>query len=621
MNNPQSPFTVKRKPVPSSERLPTLDITSPTPPTKETAYLPPEKPLPYPPQQEYETFENSAIEGPQQPITSTTSQIATGSSPKRPPLRYSNTPIKLRRPSSSPKRRVSWSDKTPEERRRPSLSRSDTYSHSMPPSDTENPDLRRKASGGKLQKSPKLKPTAMPDDSAKPSKEKKSKFRLSNPFHSKDSKEEKEKEKERGQISTSTTAGNQNTLKPQDRDSAYGGSEPSGTDTYTQGTNSLTGSDNSQNRASFQPSTISYQDSRDHLRPSNVASSTQNPVTRESHYDNSTGTTVTTVTTTTTTTTTVTGPGGTHTIQYPKNEGPDSRNATYTEGDGRTGDIYRQPSPNPQQQQHSDLRPVRSREENRPTDGPPIPSKSMMREPGNRSPIRPTFAPGPQQEERNQYPQRQTYEAAPSGAAPSNASYGPPQQQTYSAYNPDDPSLAPAPLNTSSKNYSPSSSHHPQGSGVPPIPPIPENYQTYQDSPTRQNFSYPGRIPPTGQNAVVGTDQEGRPLRSTGATLQNLKAAAAGLHGAGETLRGTFNQSIDRRWDSKNTALQSKNEEVIARGRQEIENARFGESFHHRERQGRLSNILTKVEQMSQGRHPEQQGERSPGGRLRVVNE
>jgi len=52
--------------------------------------------------------------------------------------------------------------------------------------------------------------------------------------------------------------------------------------------------------------------------------------------------------------------------------------------------------------------------------------------------------------------------------------------------------------------------------------------------------------------------------------MANLKAAAAGIHGAGETLRGTFNDTFDRR----NPNAHAKNQAVIDKGRSEIEAAR-----------------------------------------------
>lgn len=60
-----------------------------------------------------------------------------------------------------------------------------------------------------------------------------------------------------------------------------------------------------------------------------------------------------------------------------------------------------------------------------------------------------------------------------------------------------------------------------------------------------------------------------------GGTLDNLKAAAVGLHGVGETLRGTFNSGIDQRFPRSNPdssgAANAKNQGVLDRGRDEMQ--------------------------------------------------
>ncbi|KAK7942373.1 uncharacterized protein PG986_011486 [Apiospora aurea] len=61
-------------------------------------------------------------------------------------------------------------------------------------------------------------------------------------------------------------------------------------------------------------------------------------------------------------------------------------------------------------------------------------------------------------------------------------------------------------------------------------------------------------------------------------TLQNLKTAAAGLHGAGEALRGTFNSTVDRHLPFGNTnadAMEKKNQAAIEAGRYEVAHRRF----------------------------------------------
>jgi len=61
-------------------------------------------------------------------------------------------------------------------------------------------------------------------------------------------------------------------------------------------------------------------------------------------------------------------------------------------------------------------------------------------------------------------------------------------------------------------------------------------------------------------------------------TIGNLKAAAAGIHGVGETLRGTFNSSIDRNVGHASAETLAKNEQVLQSGRNEMDTGRFD---HH----------------------------------------
>ncbi|KAJ4342819.1 hypothetical protein N0V95_006837 [Ascochyta clinopodiicola] len=63
--------------------------------------------------------------------------------------------------------------------------------------------------------------------------------------------------------------------------------------------------------------------------------------------------------------------------------------------------------------------------------------------------------------------------------------------------------------------------------------------------------------------------------------MANLRAAAAGIHGASEALRGTFNDSIDRRFVAPDNAVHAKNQATIAAGRQEIETQHFTPREHH----------------------------------------
>jgi len=57
-------------------------------------------------------------------------------------------------------------------------------------------------------------------------------------------------------------------------------------------------------------------------------------------------------------------------------------------------------------------------------------------------------------------------------------------------------------------------------------------------------------------------------------TVQNLKTAAAGIHGAGEALRGVINSTVDKRLGASPETL-AKHESVIDRGRAEIETGRY----------------------------------------------
>ncbi|KAF2025444.1 hypothetical protein EK21DRAFT_76404 [Setomelanomma holmii] len=143
----------------------------------------------------------------------------------------------------------------------------------------------------------------------------------------------------------------------------------------------------------------------------------------------------------------------------------------------------------------------------------------------------------------------------------------------------------------------------------------------------RANFSYPSRAPPQGvprqvpaqlqpgmqpghqqptpqqwgenwnQQQHTGYDNEAsrpvpfraghtpQPQQQQGLaerkpTIANLKAAAHGIHGAGEALRGTFNSSIDRRFAPADSFVHTKNQATIDAGRAEIES----QNFAHRPR-------------------------------------
>ncbi|KAK1089067.1 hypothetical protein LTR33_000234 [Friedmanniomyces endolithicus] len=148
------------------------------------------------------------------------------------------------------------------------------------------------------------------------------------------------------------------------------------------------------------------------------------------------------------------------------------------------------------------------------------------------------------------------------------------------------PAVEPAPPlrnpNRKSREYAPA----PNG---PPSPVTP-------GAQGRHNFSYPARmgtkstehlpqIPPeTNQYSPPQvplreqlSQQQTSPVSSgsgVGSALGNLKAAAIGLHGVGETLRGTLNSEVDnrlsRRDPDKAAAVDAKNRADITRGQQEM---------------------------------------------------
>lgn len=98
-----------------------------------------------------------------------------------------------------------------------------------------------------------------------------------------------------------------------------------------------------------------------------------------------------------------------------------------------------------------------------------------------------------------------------------------------------------------------------------------ENWNTQQHGGYENDSSRPipfraGHTPP--QQIPQGVPQK-QP------TLANLKAAAHGIHGAGEALRGTFNSTVDRRFGRDDPAVHAKNQAVIDAGRSEIESQNF----------------------------------------------
>ncbi|KAL8991683.1 MAG: hypothetical protein Q9169_007747 [Polycauliona sp. 2 TL-2023] len=180
------------------------------------------------------------------------------------------------------------------------------------------------------------------------------------------------------------------------------------------------------------------------------------------------------------------------------------------------------------------------------------------------------------------------------------------------------------PVNTNIENNGPSSEYNNRtdGGGSPPIPirsslrdrsPNPPALQQGNPGPIRDrspmggtspsgrtNFSYPNRGgggvggqpmggqhmggPPMGGPQMGGPQMGGPPpmggpqmtpqQQHNQGTLQGLKNAAVGIHGAGETLRGTLNSAVDRRTGAPAERL-AEHDRVLAAGRHEMETGRM----------------------------------------------
>ncbi|MCJ1458615.1 hypothetical protein MMC28_008989 [Mycoblastus sanguinarius] len=101
------------------------------------------------------------------------------------------------------------------------------------------------------------------------------------------------------------------------------------------------------------------------------------------------------------------------------------------------------------------------------------------------------------------------------------------------------------------------------------------NYGSPTDASGRHNFSYPSRTPPNG--AVAGASSTaGQRSQQEPSTLQNLKTAAVGIHGVGETLRGTLNSSVDKRFGGSPEQVAA-HQQVVNNGREEIEGGRLSD--------------------------------------------
>lgn len=106
----------------------------------------------------------------------------------------------------------------------------------------------------------------------------------------------------------------------------------------------------------------------------------------------------------------------------------------------------------------------------------------------------------------------------------------------------------------------------PPGQARPPIPAV-QSQEPYGRAPSGpQDYPSPARLP-----------SDHKPPNGLGPTktIDNLKRAAAGVHGAGDLLRGTFNSSIDKCFHEPDSPATQKNEAILERGRYETENQRF----------------------------------------------
>ncbi|KAK3687089.1 hypothetical protein LTR37_019156 [Vermiconidia calcicola] len=87
---------------------------------------------------------------------------------------------------------------------------------------------------------------------------------------------------------------------------------------------------------------------------------------------------------------------------------------------------------------------------------------------------------------------------------------------------------------------------------------------------SRHNFSYPSRG--NLNEGYAGSEQPTNPRPTS--TIGSLKAAAVGLHGVGETLRGTLNNEVDSRFHSRNpekaAAINAKNQQTMMAGQREM---------------------------------------------------
>ncbi|KAF2672876.1 hypothetical protein BT63DRAFT_421076 [Microthyrium microscopicum] len=261
-------------------------------------------------------------------------------------------------------------------------------------------------------------------------------------------------------------------------------------------------------------------------------------IRKEVHHDAASGTAVTTVTTTTTTTTTIIGPNGTTVIEEPRHE----------LGDGR-----RTPEPSAQSEAVSAAiigqgnGHLAGQNE----------AQDTQQGSGQWNPMTPGHRPIPQRganssmtDLRQSTPIADQYQ--------SNAQPELPPRSMYRAFSPG----SKAPDSNVQVNNEPTT----------PVSPLR----------TSQNFSYP-----TKEKARQWLDQASQPQNGQPSTLANLKMAAAGIHGAGEALRGAISQTADNRLPigKPDEVKRAKHQDVIDTGRYEITNRQFVPREQQRGRQ------------------------------------
>lgn len=430
-------------------------------------------------------------------------------------------------------------------------------------------------------------PLAPADNVSPNDKEKKSKWRMSNPFHSKDKSKDKDvgdQDRDRKNVGDRKDVPERKDLSDTNTngDSAYYSSEAntSANPSFASNPRPISGEQwhpppsrpDAPAAVNNPPNTTYYNPPNSHTHdtlapPQQLHSrSSQESVGRETYQDAGSGNIVTVTTTTTTTTTTTSGPGGSTTVEQPV-------------GSKGVGSITNTSGPSPP----SPASPLPANHQHHQTPG--LPTQSSI--PESLTPPMPT-----------QYQQGAglTHEVSrveePSPAIPNKSnirnrleldSVSPAIQRP----NPMDSTVSPiTPSSPGRANFSYPARQPPQG--------VPRQVPSQYGAPVQQS-----EVPPMPTNLQPGSgyNDPSRPLSFRAShdgqrqsTMANLKAAAAGIHvrycfrnlqswrqansiflqGAGETLRGTFNDTFDRR----NPAAHAKNQAIIDAGRSEIEAAR-----------------------------------------------